>query len=669
MANAVRSMIKSTYPVQYLLRERYLPISPQRYASMPAEERTPLRLAYRSGNKVSQLRSMLRQIRIALRPGRRFQVWIDTGLSFPAFCPMTDNIPPDYSRVIDHSIEELKAMYPDSGNAVSRNNHQVLCAVEGYLDRIEAACEAAGPEFARSRKWYVRMRTEKAECLEEALQRILFWSSLFWQSRHRLVGLGRLDLLLDRFAGEVQKDPQDEAMDMIVEFYEELHRYYSFKSNYVSLGDTGQIIILGGKGPDGAYFRNFLTDLFLLAMEKRRLPDPKCFLRISQDTPEDLLRLALNCIATGIGCPVLSNDEVVEPALEAFGYSHEDACNYVTSACWEPVAYGCSLEKNNIIDINYADAMSQMLQMDAFTGCSSFAEVKKLYGECLHRELQKIRAHLDGIEWESDPLMSLFTRGCAESGKDISQGGAVYSDYGILGVGLSNTVDSLMIVRDLVFEDRVLSLEELAQAVRSNYAGASELKAKLRGLHWFGKDEEAVISLTKEITGLVDRELSDYRNRFGGRLKWGMSSPNYIEYAKNTGATPDGRAAGEPLGVHISCADAVPFTELLSFAGKMDYMGNRSNGNVVDFFVSPSLLQENVEKFILLVKAAVRMGFFEMQMNVVDSATLIAAKKHPEDYPDLIVRVWGFSAYFADLPESYQDVLIERALRSEGAAS
>ena len=84
MANAVRSMIKSTYPVQYLLRERYLPISPQRYASMPAEERTPLRLAYRSGNKVSQLRSMFRQIRIALRPGRRFQVWIDTGLSFPA---------------------------------------------------------------------------------------------------------------------------------------------------------------------------------------------------------------------------------------------------------------------------------------------------------------------------------------------------------------------------------------------------------------------------------------------------------------------------------------------------------------------------------------------------------------------------------------------------------
>ena len=118
MANPVKTLVKGTYPAQYLLRKRYLPISAQRYESMPPEEKTPLRLAWRSGDKVRQIRSMLRQIRIVTRPGRRFQVWIDTGLSFPAFCPMTDNIPPDYSLVIDHSIGELKKMYASGENDV-----------------------------------------------------------------------------------------------------------------------------------------------------------------------------------------------------------------------------------------------------------------------------------------------------------------------------------------------------------------------------------------------------------------------------------------------------------------------------------------------------------------------------------------------------------------------
>lgn len=664
MANPVKTLIKGTFPVQYLLRKRYLPISVQRYESMPPEEKTPLRLVWRGSDKVRQICSMLDRIRIVTRPGRRFQVWIDTGLSFPAFFSMTDNIPPDYSLVIDHSIRELKQKYAVTENEVSRNNHRILCAVEKYLKRIEAQCNTSDPSLARAGQYYSRMITEKAESLEEALQRILFWSSLFWQSRHRLVGLGRLDVLLDRFADE----DEEKATAMIMDFYDELHRYYAYKSNYVSLGDTGQIIILGGKDPEGRYFENALTRIFIRAMIKKRLPDPKLFLRICLDTPDDLIREALECIATGIGCPVLSNDEVVEPALEAFGYSHADACNYVTSACWEPVAYGRSLEKNNIVDINYAQALSRMAGMPGFTECKSFEEVLSLYLKCLDDELEKIRAHLNGIEWEPDPLMTLFTDGCARSGRDIAHGGAVYSDYGILGVGLSNAVDSLQIVRELVFEKQEITLSQLKNAVLSNYASDPALGARLRQMHWFGKDEEPVITLTRRILQQVDERLESYRNRFGGRLKWGMSSPNYIEYAKNTGATLDGRAAGAPLGVHISCADPIPFTELTAFAGKMDYSGNRSNGNVVDFFVSPGLIRSNIDKFVLFIKAAVLMGFFEMQMNVVDSKTLIAAKKNPADYPDLIVRVWGFSAYFADLPEDYQDLLIERALRSEGAA-
>ena len=80
-----------------------------------------------------------------------------------------------------------------------------------------------------------------------------------------------------------------------------------------------------------------------------------------------------------------------------------------------------------------------------------------------------------------------------------------------------------------------------------------------------------------------------------------------------------------------------------------------------------SFIEKNSDKFMHLIRQAIRDGFFELQMNVVSSATLIDAKRNPGSYPNLIVRVWGFSAYFKDLPEEYQNVLIERAIESESA--
>ena len=102
-----------------------------------------------------------------------------------------------------------------------------------------------------------------------------------------------------------------------------------------------------------------------------------------------------------------------------------------------------------------------------------------------------------------------------------------------------------------------------------------------------------------------------------------------------------------------------------NFSGILDYSGIKSNGNVVDFFVAPAMFKTDYEKFIRFIKSSIKVGFFEMQINVVDSKTLIEAKKFPEKFPNLIVRVWGFSSYFNDLPENYKNLLIQRALESE----
>ena len=151
-------------------------------------------------------------------------------------------------------------------------------------------------------------------------------------------------------------------------------------------------------------------------------------------------------------------------------------------------------------------------------------------------------------------------------------------------------------------------------------------------------------------------------------MKWGLSASNYVESGVEVGATFDGRNKNEPLAVHISAPSGVAYTELVSFASSLDYSGQKSNGNVVDYFVTPDFIKNNLKKFTMFIKASIKKGFFQMQMNVVSSKTLIAAKKDPTAFPNLIVRVWGFSAYFNDLPENYKDILIQRAIDSERGA-
>ena len=129
----------------------------------------------------------------------------------------------------------------------------------------------------------------------------------------------------------------------------------------------------------------------------------------------------------------------------------------------------------------------------------------------------------------------------------------------------------------------------------------------------------------------------------------------------------DGRLDKEPYSIHISADDNSNITELFNFASKLNYGKHGFNGNVVDFKMTPSFVRDNLEKFVQLMKGSINAGVFQMQMNVIDSGTLIEAKKNPAKFPNLIVRVWGFSAYFKDLPDEYQKYVIERALKNEAA--
>ena len=191
------------------------------------------------------------------------------------------------------------------------------------------------------------------------------------------------------------------------------------------------------------------------------------------------------------------------------------------------------------------------------------------------------------------------------------------------------------------------------------------LKLLKNSANEFGKDKQYVRDLTNYILSQVDTHLSSYRNRFGGRVKFGLSSPSYLEIGKISKATFDGRKSGEPYGTHISADFGVAYTELMNFSSKLNYDGSKFNGNVVDIMLSPDFINNNREKFTYFMEKIIKEGVFQLQLNVVSSDLLIKAKANPSLMPNLIVRVWGFSAYFNELPEEYQNMLIERARRNE----
>ena len=638
-------------------------------------------------NKGTQIKNLFRKVDIHI-PKSGFIFFLDEFKNLSEEGHIIDNISIDYSRVLKTSVYEYNELYfhPKSGRGFARdlssdfikNQLDTLDGIELLIYRIIKKLRNSNHnERAKFARYFENMIDKPAEHFEEALQRILFYNQLLWQTGHGLNGLGRLDKILeDYYFDDLNTGfiTQEEIYELIKSFLKTLHTYYWYKSAAL-MGDTGQVIVLGGKYDDEYgeyYFYNDLTYMFIQAIKELQLPDPKVLLRVSDETPRDLIELSLETINTGIGSPLFSNDEIVIDKMIEFGYDKEDANNYVVSACWEPSAVGKGFEQNNINFISFLKPLNEIFNGETeqfLDNILSFDELFNSYKYYLKKDADELIAFLDDIEWNKDPMLSLFIDDCNDRNMDISQGGAKYNHYGITTVGLANTVNSLYALKKLVFEERKYSLNELNK-IRKNNFKKDKHQSVLNDLKnvkpRFGMDNDEILDISQEIVQFLEDCFKDYTNKFGGKIKFGLSAPSYISAGEEISASFDGRKAGEPLSTHISLDTNKDFTEVLRFASKLDYGGAKFNGNVVDLMLSPNFIKNHSDKFTDFIYLSIKLGFFQMQMNVVDSKTLIEAKENPESHPNLIVRVWGFSAYFNDLPEEYQDLLISRALKNEG---
>lgn len=581
-----------------------------------------------------------------------------------------ENLTPAYNKILLSGLQQLK--YTEESCDFCTSYNLILDNLILLSKRIIEKLKQCDFDTKKQIHWFENLQNKPADGFEEAIQRMLFINQIFWQTDHRLTGLGAWDSLLEPYyKNDIQEGrlTRNDVLNIIKDVYKILHENYEYKSN-VLMGDTGQIFVLGRSNIYGDYCCNDLTYLFIEAMKELKLPEPKCLLRVNKNTPRDLIELALQSIVTGIGAPLFANDDIVIPKLIEFGIEAQDACEYTTSACWEPLIGGKSTSLNNMTVLNYLKALDNLLKRENLEKIHDFDELVENYLSYLKRNLKAIKRVLSPLRFQYNPLLSVFTEGCFETKKDVSWGGAYYHHIGITSVAMGNLIDSLLNIKELVFDSKYCTLYDVKQMLILNFEGNEKLKEKLqKRASYFATDQEDIIELVNRITACVSDELKDFRSYLGGKIKVGLSGSAYMDAARNFGASFDGRKAGEPFTVHISNEDNHGFTEIINFAAKLNYGSSRFNGNVVDLVVNPDFINHNWDKFVDFLILSINNGFFEMQMNVVNSAILIEARKNPEKFPNLIVRVWGFSAYFNDLPDEYKDLLIERSLRNEKKVS
>lgn len=621
----------------------------------------------------SDIITLMYKIKLNVLPQTSFFYWIDEYRTIAVKGNVLSNFSLDYNRIINNSFYEVANQAIAVGGIYGKRAENIKIAIEILRKRVIETINMETTLFINKELTLEEMNNlleKPASHFHEGLQRILFFNQYMWQTRHGLNGLGRLDKILGKLYKKDIEDgviTEDVAYEMVYDFMNVLSNWYVYKSSSL-LGDIGQIVVLGGLEADGTYFYNDLTYLFLKVQAALKKPDPKVLLRVSNCMPDKLLKTAVETLEFGTGSPLFSNDDVVIPMLLQFGIDSKDAYQYCVSACWEPFIPGRSLDQNNIKAFDFFRVFDKAMNENNLNDVDSFEKIIILYENTLRKEWRDFLKTLNEFKWACDPFVSMLTDGCNESEKDISEGGAIYSNYGVTSVGMGSTIDTLFHIKELVFDSKKYSLKELNELREKNFKGHEDVLKMLKSMpRWYAHDNMDVEKLVNRIICISNEEVSKYVNPLGGKVKFGLSSPFYIRDAKKVPADLAGRKYGEPYGTHISCMDA-PYTEVVNFASKLNYSGHAFNGNVIDYFISPELISNNRKKFLIFMKAAIRIGFFQMQMNVVDSGTLLDAKFHPDKYPGLIVRVWGFSAYFNDLPDDYKDLLIERAIQSERVA-
>lgn len=444
---------------------------------------------------------------------------------------------------------------------------------------------------------------------------------------------------------------------------------------------AGKNFCFGGVLPDGSDAVNELTVLAYETYREMRVVDPKLTMRVHSGSPGAILRQVADCLKGGLTATVFMNDDVLFPLFLKRGKSPEDVYDYVAIGCYEPAIMGREMCCSMTIIFNLAKPLELLLHggEDPATGIRlfdaperEFRSFESFFNACLDvlKRLLLRAMHIERMRtatWSRinpSPLLSGTMPACIASGRDVSEAGAKYNQSGVMCAGIGSVADSLLAVKKLVFEEKRCSLGELAEILRSDWAGREELRmyVKKRLPKW-GNNCTEPDELARVVSGFAADLINREPNGKNGTFQMGLWSIDWNRmFGKATGALPDGRRAGEELSKNIGTSaglDRRGVTALINSSAKLDHTAF-PDGSVLDITLHPSAVsgEDGAEVIVDLVRGYFAKGGQSVQFNIFDAATLRKAQRNPEKYANLQVRVCGWNSRFIDLSAEAQEAFI-----------
>lgn len=515
--------------------------------------------------------------------------------------------------------------------------------------------------------------------------------------------LGRLDQTLQPFfEAEIEQLKTEREREAYIKFVIEVIGCLFFRlgSHLIASNELGEwlnsgappntTIVVGGVKRDGTDAVNDMSYIILKVIEMLGLQDPNCHARFKTgvNSREFLKRVCEVNYATG-ATPCIHSDDAIINALSANKHwALEDIREWTPTGCVEPSIPGKHCSATSSLEINLMAPLEMAMnngyhplvqwQLGPKTGQIDKGDFKSF--EDFWAAFDEQSKFIIDISVEGNnelgiihqnhmpaPLMSSSLVGCIESGRGMTRGGAKYNSTGVAIIGLADVVDSLMAIKTLVFDQKLITFSELKQAIDYNYEGFEKIHAtvKSKGVRFGSGDPEAV-EMANRVTKMVSGYYRNHRNYRGGHYSTGWwTMNNHSVYGRVSSASPSGRLKGEPftpgLTPHPSASKNI-LDNLLDVA-QLDptTLANNIAFNVRVVPSSKDTYEQNIDRMTDYVQTYFEKGGMQVQFNVVDSDTLKDAMANPEHYTDLLVRISGYCGYFVQLQRDLQLELIRRS--------
>ncbi len=578
---------------------------------------------------------------------------------------------PDWDRILALGIPGLlaDAEARHAANPTPFTESAVLAcrAFRDFALRFARVCEREGRADLAAPLDALSARPP--ETLREALQlAILYWHVQEvegeWVRSFGIFDRQYLPFLeRDLAAGRLS---EESAEELLVSFFAFFHAESKGR-------DAGAPFCFGGYLPgDGAHDGcNRLTRLAWRAFRTLGTPSPKFSIRVNPDTPHELLRFAAECIQEGKNAMVFANEPLVRKAMLRRGKDSADLANFIPIGCYEPAVMGKELSCTMECAFNLSKPVEDLFA-DGAAAPATWDETEARYFATLERDLRDALAI--ARKWEEawgdinpSPILSATMAECMERGLDVSRFGTKYATSGVVCAGLATAVDSLLALRTMVFDRRMLSFDDLRAVLRADWEGREDLRQfALRRAPKWGCGDETADALARRICDLAADLIETAPSAKPGGFQMGLWSIDWcIGIGSRMKATLDGRRAGTPVsknsGANFGC-DAEGPAGVVESLSRLDH-ARFPDGAVLDVMLPPRTIagEEGAEFLVNFVRSLFARGGQFVHFNSLSPDKLREAQRDPAKYRNLQVRLCGWNVRFVDLDRAHQDWIISEA--------